>query len=65
MRMITATAAVTLSDGMSVAALLVVTLLGAGMVSGQDYPNKTIRILAAGAGSGGDFTARLLAPGLA
>ena len=42
-----------------------VAFLGADAASAQDYPSKTIRILAAGAGSGGDFTARLIAPGLA
>ena len=40
-------------------------VLGPGMVYGQDYPNKTIRILASGPGSGGDFTARLIAQGVA
>src|SRR4029077_10184278 len=37
----------------------------AGVVCGQDYPNKPVRILAAAAGGGGDFTARLIAQGLA
>ena len=39
--------------------------LGAGVVSGQNYPNKPIRILAIGPGGGSDFPARLIAPGLA
>ena len=32
---------------------------------GQDYPNKPIRIVAPGAGGGTDFTARIVATGLA
>lgn len=40
-------------------------VLGAGAVSGQDYPNKTIRIFASSAGGGTDFAARVLAQGLA
>jgi len=40
-------------------------VLGAGMVAGQDYPNKPIRIVVNGApGGGGDFMSRLIAPGL-
>jgi len=42
-----------------------VTFLGSDAASAQDYPNKTIRILASGPGSGGDFTARLIAQGIA
>jgi hypothetical protein len=38
--------------------------LGAGNVSGQDYPAKTIRIIASAPGGGGDFTARLIAGGI-
>ncbi|HYM98250.1 MAG TPA: tripartite tricarboxylate transporter substrate-binding protein, partial [Aestuariivirgaceae bacterium] len=34
---------------------------GAGVVSGQDYPNKTIRIYTAAAGGGSDFNARQMA----
>ena len=36
--------------------------LGAGLVSGQEYPNKTIRIVAPAVGGGSDVVARLLAP---
>jgi len=36
-------------------------VLGAGEVSGQDYPNKPVRIITAPAGGGTDFTARLVA----
>ena len=39
-------------------------VLGAGSVSGQDYPNKTVRIVTAAAGGGSDFTARLIAQGI-
>ena len=40
-------------------------VLGMDLVSGQDYPNKTIRIVTSGVGGGSDFSARLIAPGLA
>ena len=40
------------------------TALGAGVVSGQDYPSKPIRIVTSEAGSGSDFTARIIAQGL-
>ena len=36
-------------------------VLGANVVSGQDYPNKSIRIVAAAAGGSNDFTARIIA----
>jgi tripartite-type tricarboxylate transporter receptor subunit TctC len=36
-------------------------LLAAGVVSGQDYPNKPVRIVTATPGGGGDFAARLIA----
>jgi tripartite-type tricarboxylate transporter receptor subunit TctC len=39
--------------------------LGAGVATGQDYPNKTVRIVAAAAGGGGDFQGRLLAQAIA
>ena len=65
MKMFSAPAALTPSAWVLAAVSLGVNLAGTGVVSGQEYPNKTVRILAAGAGSGGDFTARLLAPGLA
>jgi len=39
-------------------------VLGAGMLSGQDYPNKPVRILGGAAGGGGDFVARQLAQGI-
>ena len=40
------------------------TVVGVGMVCGQDYPNKTIRFIASGVGGGSDFTARLIAQGI-
>lgn len=43
--------------GVSVA----LTVMGSGAVSGQDYPNKSIRIVAPGAGGGADFVARFIA----
>ena len=43
------------------AAMMVV---GAGVVYGQDYPNKTIRIITTEPGSTTDFLARLIAQGL-
>ena len=39
-------------------------ILGAGMASGQDYPNKPIRIITSPPGGGTDFIARLVAQGL-
>ena len=39
-------------------------LLGAGAVSGQNYPNKPIRIVTSEAGGGNDIQARLIAQGL-
>jgi tripartite-type tricarboxylate transporter receptor subunit TctC len=39
-------------------------VLGAGIVFGQKYPNKPIRIVASAAGGSGDFAARLIAQGL-
>ena len=38
--------------------------LSAGTAYSQDFPNKTIRIVAASAGSSGDFSARLVAQGV-
>jgi len=38
--------------------------LSVGVVFGQNYPNKSVRVLAGSAGGGGDFTARLIAQGL-
>ena len=38
--------------------------LGAGAACGQPYPNKPIRFISAGAGSGGDFVSRLVARAL-
>lgn len=43
--------------GVSVA----LTVMGSGAVSGQDYPNKSIRIVAPGAGGGADYVARFIA----
>ena len=42
-----------------------ITVLCMAATYGQNYPNKTIRILAAEAGSGSDLTARIIAQGLA
>jgi len=39
-------------------------VIGTGAVSGQDYPNKPIRILTSAAGGGSDFTARQIAQGI-
>ena len=39
-------------------------VMGTGMVSGQTYPNKPIRIVASGAGGTSDFVARLIAQGI-
>ena len=39
-------------------------VFGAGGVSGQDYPNKPIRLLATVVGGSGDFVARLVANGI-
>jgi len=39
-------------------------ILGANAVSGQDYPNRPIRIVTANAGGGSDFAARLIAQGI-
>ena len=39
-------------------------VLGASGVSGQDYPNKPIRIVTSEAGGGGDFTLRIIAQGI-
>jgi tripartite-type tricarboxylate transporter receptor subunit TctC len=38
--------------------------MGAGPASGQEYPNKPIRIFTSAAGGGTDFTARVVAQGL-
>ena len=37
---------------------------GAGVASGQDYPNKPVRMVTAAPGAAGDFVARLVALGL-
>lgn len=39
-------------------------VLGVGMVSGQSFPNKPIRVVTSAAGGSIDFVARLIAPGL-
>lgn len=39
-------------------------VLGAGVVSGQAYPNKSIRVVASPAGGGGDVVTRLIAQGI-
>ena len=38
--------------------------LGASVVSGQDYPSKTIRIVTTSVGGGSDFVARILSQGI-
>jgi tripartite-type tricarboxylate transporter receptor subunit TctC len=38
--------------------------LGAGEVSGQDYPGKPIRLISPGPGGGADFVARFVAQGI-
>src|SRR5262245_28187486 len=38
--------------------------LGAGVASGQGYPNKPIRIVVGAVGGGNDFAARLIAQGM-
>lgn len=42
--------------------LVGVMVWGTGMVFGQTYPNKPVRIFTAEAGGGNDFTARLISP---
>src|SRR5258705_12281239 len=39
-------------------------VMGTGMVLGQDFPSKTIRVITSQAGGGSDFTARVVAQGL-
>src|SRR5687768_9392253 len=39
-------------------------ILGAGGVSGQDYPNKLVRIITGSVGGGVDFVARIVGPGI-
>src|SRR5262245_58989936 len=39
-------------------------VLGASVVAGQDFPNRTIRILAGSVGGGGDFLARIVSQGI-
>lgn len=39
-------------------------VLEAGIASGQEYPNKPIRMVTTGAGGGNDFVIRLIAPSL-
>src|SRR5450830_1936059 len=39
-------------------------VMAANVVSGQDYPNKPIRILASPAGGGSDLAARIIAQGI-
>src|SRR5687767_7650333 len=41
-----------------------VTMFASAATFGQDYPTKPIRIVAASAGSSGDFAARLIAQGI-
>src|SRR5262245_14317385 len=48
------------------AGILAVALIhaGVGPLSGQEYPQKPIRVIASGAGGGTDFSARLVAQAL-
>src|SRR5687768_16173041 len=39
-------------------------VLGVSAASGQDYPNKPIRIVTAGVGGNNDFVSRLIAQGV-
>jgi tripartite-type tricarboxylate transporter receptor subunit TctC len=39
-------------------------VLSAGMVSGQDYPGKPVRLISPGPGGGADFVARFIAQGI-
>jgi tripartite-type tricarboxylate transporter receptor subunit TctC len=39
-------------------------VLGAGVVSAQDYPTKTIRLVTSPPGGGGDFLSRIVAQGI-
>ena len=45
-------------------AFVSVLILASGLVSGQDYPNRPIRIITGGVGGAADFAARLIALGL-
>ena len=44
--------------------LVAVMVRGSDALFGQDYPNKPIRIVTVAVGSGGDFTARMIADGI-
>ena len=44
--------------------LVAMMVVGAGVASGQNYPNKPIRFYVGGAGGGNDATARLIAQGI-
>ena len=39
-------------------------VLGTGVVSGQDYPGKSVRLVSPGPGGGADFVARFIAQGI-
>ena len=47
-----------------IAATIITVSLASGSLIAQNYPSKPVRILAGGAGGGGDFAARLIAQGL-
>ena len=48
----------------SLISIAVTAALSAGVVSGQDYPNKPIRIVTSPAGGGTDIVARIIAKGI-
>jgi tripartite-type tricarboxylate transporter receptor subunit TctC len=43
---------------------MVVMIPGMSVVRGQDFPNKPVRLVTSTVGSGGDFTSRVIAPGM-
>lgn len=53
------------SNKLASVALLAVSASWTGIAGGQEYPGKTVRIVTAPAGGGNDFSARLIARGIA